>query len=95
MRRGVADENSAKSVVEQLKAKAPVVEVVDRRVIRKGRLPVPRRGNVPDTSINHDATGPAVFDQRRFEMRQINDPLGAAAAWGFTRVRGPRTAWAG
>ncbi|MHB9010061.1 MAG: hypothetical protein ACYDC1_24380, partial [Limisphaerales bacterium] len=68
----------AESAVEKLKKFASVVEVVNGQVVRKGRLPVPRRGTVPDPSINLDVTGPGVMDERRFEMRLVKDPPGSA-----------------
>lgn len=72
------DQNLAKSKIEELKSKTPVVEVVDGRVIRKGTLEVPRRGTTPDSSINVDTAGPVIMDQRRFEMRQVKNPPGNA-----------------
>lgn len=72
------DSNPLESPVEKFKRLCDVVEVVDGRVIRKGRLPVPKRGTVPDPSINLDVTGPGVMDQRRFEMRQVMDPPDSA-----------------
>lgn len=72
------DSNPAKSKVDELKRKTPVVEVVDGREIRKGTLEVPRRGTTPDSSINMDTAGPVVMDQRRFEMRRVIDPPDSA-----------------
>lgn len=72
------EQNLAKSKIEELKAKTPVVEVVDGRVIRKGTLEVPRRGTTPDSSINVDTSGPVIMDHRRFEMRQVKNPPGNA-----------------
>lgn len=71
------DANPAKSKVQELKDKTPVVEVVNGRVIRKGTLEVPRRGTTPDSSINMDTAGPVIMDKRRFEMRQVIDPPGS------------------
>lgn len=67
------------STVSRLKAQANV-QIVDPDtglVTRRGTLEVPSRGRVPEPADNWDTSGaPTVYDNRRFEMRQVADPEG-------------------
>lgn len=50
---------------------------VDVRDGRVGTLPVPKRGSVPDPSINSDVSeiyAGASFEERKLELRQVIDP---------------------
>ncbi|MGY6501075.1 MAG: PKD domain-containing protein [Acidimicrobiales bacterium] len=67
------------STVSRLKAQANV-QIIDPDtglVTRRGSLEVPSRGRVPEPADNWDTSGaPTIYDNRRFEMRQIADPEG-------------------
>ena len=49
-------------------------DVSDGKKIGKGTLEVPRRGYVPQPSINWDLDAPTVLDARQFELRQVATP---------------------